>query len=299
MGGGKLQVDDIQLSDITRGDDYLIAISRMLNQLATQLVKLRFLSNVIEYKGKSLFGNFDYIPPTRFKLPRMMSKLRLFRNDLVDIFRCSDDLFESMSAMETLLIGDINRHPRFVNKILRNVCSAKMIWPTLRNLRIVELHDPQLLEGLQEAFPNLVKLTVDTRHAADFRRLNTTMKLPFVLPACLGWEGLKHLNLALPRYPEKIVDVIKILLDCKDLLTQLKTFQITKYESCSVYSDLTEGELDLFKELLSAMNGMEEVELCQFYLSQRTVKTMLAFMKTNKISRIRIIQDGKILHDID
>lgn len=215
-----LQVDDIKRSDITQGDDYLIAIPRMLNQLATQLVKLRFLSNVLDYKGKSLFGNFDYIPPTRFKLPRMMSKLRLFRNDLVDIFRCSDDLFESMSALETLLIGDINRHPRFVNKILRNVCSAKMIWPTLRNLRIVELHDPQLLEGLQEAFPNLVKLTVDTRHAADFRRLNTTMKLPFVLPACLGWEGLKHLNLALPKYPEKIVDVIKILLDCKDLFTR-------------------------------------------------------------------------------
>lgn len=50
-------------------------------------------------------------------------------------------------------------------------------------------------------------------------------------------------------------------------ISELKTFQITKYESCSVYSDLTEGELDLFKELLSAMNGMEEVELCQFYVS--------------------------------
>ncbi|XP_035711511.1 uncharacterized protein LOC118436927 [Folsomia candida] len=248
----------------------------MLNQLAGQLVKLSFSFHMQQETSLSnvLGGphNFDTATQSNFRLPRMMSKLQLFRNDLVDIFQCADDLLESMPALETLLIGGTIRKARYVEEIVQNICHARKIWPNLRNLRIIELHDPQLLEGLKTAFPNLVRLQLETYYRTDFRREVSKME-----------------------YPEEIGDVIKILLDCKELFTQLKTLQIKHYGLWSRADfDLTEDEIDLFKQLLIAMNGMDEVKICQVYLCDKAAETMLAFMKAIKMStsRFMIIQRG-------
>lgn len=87
----------------------------------------------------------------------------------------------------------------------------------MKNLKIHELQDPTLLEGLKTAFPNLVRLEVVAVGRTDYREKESGMNLGVVLTACGGWVGLKHLKLRLPKYPEEILDIIQALLNGLEL----------------------------------------------------------------------------------
>lgn len=93
--------------------------------------------------------------------------------------------------------------------------------PNVTSLKIFEMQDPKVFEGLKTAFPNLVRLGVDTQSQVYGREEESGIKLGAVLGqlgACVvGWTGLKFVELALPTYPEHVKDILLNMLEGKEL----------------------------------------------------------------------------------
>lgn len=199
----------------------LSELSRMLDQVRDQLVHLNICC-VNDSGIKWVNERYDYgsLPQkVGFQLPRRMWKLERLRNETLHTFQCSD-LFqnvENVPVLSTLVIGKTFKDSRWVHEILRNVCESNNVLGSMRDLTIIEAHDASLLAGLVTAFPNLERLKVDTFYRMDFRGDMSGMELGVVLKVCAGWKRLKHLNLALSTYPEQIGDVIKALVDAREL----------------------------------------------------------------------------------
>ncbi|OXA40169.1 uncharacterized protein LOC118439394 [Folsomia candida] len=290
-----IELDGLRPRDINRFKSF--ELSRILNQIGDQLVSLCFG----EYDAIDWIDGFENWSRKEFQIPRKMSKLQKYRNIVVDIFRCDDVLqdFERMPVLNTLVIGKTNStKSASVHEFLQTIFDAGKIFGGVKDLKILELHDPTLLEGLKTAFPNLVSLGLETICPEDDREEESGMKLGVVLKACGGWGGLKHLNLQLPTYPEEMMNVIQALLGGLELYKGLKTLEILRYHGRDETHDLTEIELDLFKQLLFAMDGMDEVEIENLYFSKESVTEIINFMKLNKISvsKFQIFQ-GKTCFD--
>ncbi|XP_035700984.1 uncharacterized protein LOC118433300 [Folsomia candida] len=268
---------------------------RMLNQIGDQLVSLYFgESDQIQCIDDYGLSNWTR---KEFRLPKRMPKLEKYKNLLVDVFRCDDVLadFERMPVLKTLVIGKTDStSSACLHEFLQTIFKAGKILGSVKNLKIFELHDPKLLEGLKTAFPNLVRLEVGTHSRTDERGEESGMKLGVVLKACGGWGGLKRIDLSLPRYPKEARDVIPALLEGRELFKGLKTFEIIYNLYTRIMKQhLTLDELDLFKELLLAMNGMDEIiisYLLQF--SEKSERKIFEFMlsKNLTVSKFRIFQ---------
>ncbi|XP_035700991.1 uncharacterized protein LOC118433303 [Folsomia candida] len=277
-------------------------LSRVLNQIGDQLVCLCF-GESDEIKCVYDCGNW---PRKEFRLPKKMPKLEKYRNLLVDVFQCDDVLqdVERMPALKTLVIGKTSTtRSASLHEFLQTIFDAGKILGGVKTLKIFEMHDPKLLEGLKTAFPNVVRLEVDTRSRTDDRGKESGMKLGVVLKACGGWQGLKRMDLSLPVYPREIITAIPALLEGRELYKGLKTFEIM---GCDRYTriikqDLTDDDLDLFKELLFAMNGMDEVIISYLFFSEESERKILKLMVSNNltVSKFRIFQGKSTRHGSD
>lgn len=191
----------------------------MLSQVGSQLVTLFFGETNLRHR---VFRSKTW-NKIEFRLPRSMPKLKTYGNLMLDVFECTDILkdFEKMPALKTLTLGRTTAtRSTSLHETLQTISSSDKSFEGVKYLRIIEMHDPALLDGLKTAFPNLERLSVRTRHAEDVDVAGgvSGMQLGAVLQACEGgWEGLKHLEVGLPRNPERIGDVIKALLDCSNL----------------------------------------------------------------------------------
>ncbi|XP_035708095.1 uncharacterized protein LOC118435785 [Folsomia candida] len=237
-----------------------VEMSRMLNQIGDQLVTLGFgeYDEVVCITGS---GNWDR---QEFRLPRKMPKLQKYRNMLLDVFQCDDVLhdFEKMPVLKRLVLGKTYRtKSASLHEYLQTIFNAGKILGGVESLKIFEMHDPTLLEGLKTAFPNLVRLELDTGDMTDHRGEESRMKWGPVLKACAGWVGLKHLYLSLPTESDLVLDVIQGLLDGSELYKTLKTFEMGQCCGDDVTHDFTEIELNLFKQVLVATDEMDEVEI--------------------------------------
>lgn len=104
---------------------------------------------------------------------------------------------------------------RCVEETLEIMYEKKTILSSVIKLKISEMHDPRLLEGLKTAFPNLRELIVTTSEEMDSRGEVSGMELGVVLKACGDWGTLKHLEIVVPSYPKQIMDIIQALLDAE------------------------------------------------------------------------------------
>lgn len=189
-------------------------LSRMLNQVGDQLVTLslgKINERILSYKTWHRI---------QFSLPRMMPKLKKSQM-MVDIFECTDILkdIEKMPVLKMLELGKSTAtKSTCLNEILQTICNSGKILGSVRSLTILQMHDATLLKGLKTAFPNLESLAVKTFGKMGEAGAVSGMELGVVLKGCTGgWERLKHLSLMLPKYSTKKVDVVKALLDSKDL----------------------------------------------------------------------------------
>lgn len=165
-------------------------LSHTLDQVSDQLVTLCFEEN------NHIPGAFGSEAWTLAELPRRMPKLKKFQNVAIDIFPYNDVLqdLDRMPVLETLVIGKTVKPGTCLHQILQKIIDSKRVFVGVRNLKILELQDPQLLEGLKTTFPSLESLLLKT----FFHGVGDRMKLGVVLKACGGWKGLKHLDLRLP-----------------------------------------------------------------------------------------------------
>ncbi|OXA53524.1 uncharacterized protein LOC118435869 [Folsomia candida] len=290
-------LDGPQIIDIAREDGNLSELSRILAQVGDQLVRLTFCDYL--RKEDVLLIDFGNLNPTGFRLPtRKMLKLKKFRNQMADIFQCDDLLrnIESLPVLETLVIGKVSIKSNCVDEILRNIFHSGKIFQTMKNLKIFEMHEPTLLDGLKTAFPNLESLEVKTFSRTDFRGDVSRMELSVVLDAFGRWEGLKRLLLRVTVFPDKLVNVIRALLEGKELYKELKMFEtgILKFENNVTRHELTTEEMDLFKQLLLAMNRMNKVIIHNLPLGEESLKTISDFMVSNKLAvpKFRISKGG-------
>ncbi|XP_035711843.1 uncharacterized protein LOC110855286 isoform X1 [Folsomia candida] len=254
-------------------------LSRMLNQVGDQLVTLslgKINERILSYKTWHRI---------QFSLPRMMPKLKKSQM-MVDIFECTDILkdIEKMPVLKMLELGKSTAtKSTCLNEILQTICNSGKILGSVRSLTILQMHDATLLKGLKTAFPNLESLAVKTFGKMGEAGAVSGMELGVVLKGCTGgWERLKHLSLMLPKYSTKKVDVVKALLDSKDLYQGLTTFKVWGIRSSP--HDLMEDEMDLFKQLLIAMDVMDKVTIWNMKFSKESVKNILGFMTWNKLS---------------
>lgn len=137
--------------------------------------------------------------PIGFQLLGKMPKLRTFRDEMLDILPVKD-ILEIMPELEAIFIGKTNRKSSRMQDELQNICNANKIFRRVKNLVLLEVDDPTLLEGLAKVFPNLESLKVDTDNETGFHGGENEMKLDVVLKACGAWGGLKHLNLGVPAW---------------------------------------------------------------------------------------------------
>ncbi|XP_021965561.1 uncharacterized protein LOC110860770 [Folsomia candida] len=216
-----LEVDSFRQLDVALTDFKPSDLTRMVGQVGGQLVHLAFCYFYADGRyGASNDRDLNNSTQSGFHLPEKMSKLRTFKNDMVDIVHHADlwEDVKGMPAMEMLKLGKISKRSKSVDTILKNRPETERISTSVTDLRIHELHDPGLLEGFKTAFPNLKTLWVDNKEAG--------MKLGVVLKACMGWSGLNHLHIRLPTYAKKTWDIIKPLLDSMELYKELKSLEI-------------------------------------------------------------------------
>lgn len=175
--------------------------SRMMNQVCDQLVKLSFVD-----KGEMRSHNFRAPNPPGFQLPRNMSKLEVIRNEITDIFHCDDHFKDigDLSNLRTLVFGTTNI---WVDEILQNLFHTNKILAHVKNLGLIELHDPAVLEELAKTFPNLGRLQLET--CREFCEHVCDNEFGDFLKSCGSFKRLNHLTLTHPIYPRKIVDFIK------------------------------------------------------------------------------------------
>ncbi|XP_035716509.1 uncharacterized protein LOC118439366 [Folsomia candida] len=106
------------------------------------------------------------------------------------------------------------------------------------------------------------------------------------------------MKLSLPTYPDEIVDVFRGLLGGMELYKGLKTLTILSYHGPDETHDLTEIEMELFKQLLFAMDGMDEVEIGNLCFSEESARDMFEFMEAHKMSVSKFkIFEGMECHD--
>ncbi|OXA37536.1 uncharacterized protein LOC118433514 isoform X2 [Folsomia candida] len=266
----------LELDDVRPLDDVLTQLkpselTRMLNQIGDQLVHLSFsycnISN--EWESMQEDNDLDTSTPSGFRLKKKMSKLRRFENDMVDIIQHYDlwrDI-ERMQALESLRIGKISKKSTSVNAVLKNLSETERIFTKVTDLKIHELYDPDLLEGLKTAFPNLESLALDTFHEEEEDEEKARMELDVVLETCAGFDKLTHLHLWLPTYPEQTWEVLTALFNA----VGLDTLVINTHSQNHTRHDLTDGDgymLDLFKTLIVAMSYMDKVVINDLYLRQ-------------------------------
>ncbi|OXA48162.1 hypothetical protein Fcan01_16885 [Folsomia candida] len=265
-------------------------LSRMLNQVTDQLVALSIM------KGSGSWGYFkpgtwNRIP---FSLPRPMPKLKTYRNMMVDIFECTDILkdIEKMPGLKNLVLGKTGTiRSTCLHEMLETICNSGKILGNVTTVTIIEMHDPTLLEGIKTAFPNLESLALNTYNERDYAGAVSGMELGVVLKACTSELGrLKHLSIRLPSYPEQMMDVIKALLDSRDLYQGLKTFKLFETRFNTLKHDLTEDEMDLFKQLLLAMNVMDKVTIWNF--GEESMRNILTFMTSEKLPVSKFMMFG-------
>ncbi|XP_035708221.1 uncharacterized protein LOC118435857 [Folsomia candida] len=274
-------------------------LSRSLSQVGDQLINLTFSGpdNYLLPKRNEAY-NLNNSNRTKFKLPRKMSKLQKFENNLLDVFQHQRLDIGGLPALKTLKIGKILKKSRDVDELFENINQEKMVLQSMRNLTINEMHNPKLLEGLKTTFPNLESLELNTRCEIDFKGEVTTMNLDVVLNACKGWEGLKYLNLRLPNFSPN-QHVIQSLLDRSDLYKELKTLEILIYRGNYERRDLTKNEMQQFKKLLVAMDVMNRVSIHNIFVSKKSRWKILNFMVSNgmSVTKFKIFQGGLTCRD--
>ncbi|XP_035701021.1 uncharacterized protein LOC118433324 [Folsomia candida] len=282
-----ISLDNLDAAEIGRFDP--ADLSRVLYQVGGELVSLCFG----EYdRRKSISGSKTWIRK-EFRLPRKMPKLKKYRNLLIDVFQCDDVFqdFEKMPALKTLVIGQTeSTNSARLHEILQAIVTAGKILGNVKTLKIFEIHDAILFAGLKTAFPNLERFEVDTYNIEDDRGEESGMKLGVVLNTCGGWRRLKHLKLGLPMYPKEAKDFLQPVLDCLKLCKELKTLRMLTYYWFICPSDLTEFEMDLFKQLLLALDGMDEVEIQNFYCTHKSARDMWKLIDSKKMWRFKIFQ---------
>lgn len=196
---------------MARAHDKLSQLLNMLAQVSHQLVTLSFGCGGINIQDK-----YKLVEKSAFRVPRRMSKLKYFRNDMMDIFECGDFL-ENITSVETLVMGKPFTCSSRLDEVLQDIFDANKTLASVRNLSLRDIQDARLLDGLKTTFPNLERLELDTYYQRDWHGDLTGMKLGVVLNACKGWESLKHLKLALPKSPSKMMNVLHALMEGSEL----------------------------------------------------------------------------------
>ncbi|OXA40194.1 uncharacterized protein LOC110860771 [Folsomia candida] len=284
-----LELDDARGLDVALKQLNPSELTRMLDQVGGQLLHLSFSYSTFHY-GKSMTEDYhvvDNSTPPGFRLLRKMPKLRKFDNEMIDIIQHSD-LWQDigrMPALKSLRIGKIWKDSTSVDTSLKNLFEKQHIFTNVADLRIHELHDPRLLDGLKTAFPNLQKLWLDNKEAG--------MELGVVLKACVGWGGLNHLHIGLPTYAKKMWDIVKALLDCAELYKDLKSLEIETHSWDLTWHDLTETELHVFKEALYSMKGMDRVVIRDLYFGDESRRNILDVMASNEMPmwKFKVVQE--------
>ncbi|XP_035713226.1 uncharacterized protein LOC118437880 isoform X2 [Folsomia candida] len=271
-----LKLDHMRPPDISLRDLKPLDLARLLNQVGDQLVHLSF-SYIYANSRFSMEDNYDLDNSTSsgFRLPRKMSKLRTYKNDLIDIIQHAD-LWQDivgMPALESFKIGKICKKSTSMDAILKKLLETKRILTNVTDLNINELYDPKLLEGLKTAFPNLTTLALDTFHKKEMGG----MELGVVLKACAGLDTLNHFHLWLPTYPERMRDTIEALLIGRDLYKKLNSLVIDTYRKNEIGRDFKHHEMDAFKELLVSMKEMDQVIINDLYVGDETLRNVLEF----------------------
>ncbi|XP_035716310.1 uncharacterized protein LOC118439262 [Folsomia candida] len=272
-----IALHNVRPLDIARANDQLSNLSRILGQVGDQLVTLSFGCDDDKFNMES--AEFDFFNNSAFYLPRRMSKLQNFRNDIVDILECSDYL-QNATSLKTLVIGKAFTWSKRLDEILKNIFDTKKIFGNVTSLMIREIHDPAFLDELMTAFPNVEKFDLDTYQRTDWRGGVSGMELGVVLKACVGWKALKHFDIAVPTFPKEIEDVIQTLLDAKELYKGLKTFEIMAHREI-VRARLFADEMEQLKQVLVAMDAVEDkVIIDNIYFGEESVKKILNFIRS-------------------
>ncbi|XP_021967280.2 uncharacterized protein LOC110862387 isoform X1 [Folsomia candida] len=265
-------------------------LTRMLAQVGDQLVHLAF-SYCWMNEGYSMQVDYDLDNSTRsrFRLPRRMPKLRIFKNDMIDIIQHADfwqDIV-GMPALESLKIGKISKKSTSVDAVFKNLSETGRIYSKVTDLRINELYDPKLLDGLKTAFPNLRRLGLDSMYETEV----AGMELGVVFKACADLDTLNRLDLWLPTYPERVLDVIKGLMDGSKFYKEMNSLEIRKNGSKFVRHELTDGEMHLFKRLLVTMKEMGRVVIHDLHFDEKSRRNLLDFMASSEmpVSQFKVV----------
>lgn len=177
----------VHLKTIPSAKTYLSHLTRMLTQVRDQLISLYFscLDSTSGIKGTDEEINTH----SGFQIPNRMIKLRKFVNEFVDIFPCEDLLQGNISGLETLVLGKAFIESTRMDELFKKVNDTNNILENVKNLTLSGVHDPKLLDD-----PKL-----DLRRFFGSNVMGPArVTFPLALKACIGWEKLKHLNLAVP-----------------------------------------------------------------------------------------------------
>ncbi|XP_035712422.1 uncharacterized protein LOC118437497 [Folsomia candida] len=277
-----IALDNVYPSDVADTQN-VSKLLEMLRQVDNHLVNLCFGTDQNQYMLVPS-ENYDF-KKFRFRLSRRMPKLRKFSNRIVEMFQCADFLqnIEMMPSVETLLIGRELKELRSVDEILRGICDKKMILAGVRKLELIELYDPRLLDGVATAFPNVEALEMNRLWVTDFEAEVTRLEVDVILEGCRGWGRLKRLKVTLPKYPTEMGAFIQALLQGRELFQRLATLEINTYDGDFGTYELSEVEMDMFKQLLLEMDGMDRVTIHKISFGEDLVENILTFMESNNL----------------
>lgn len=195
-------------------------LNKMLNQVKDQIQFLHLKMCMISEAGNSYddFGVWrarDEAVRIGFQIPKMKN-LKEFRNEVLDLFRCGDQLQdiypERMPNLEILHIAECTNN---LDKLLQNIMQKKDLFNRVKKLHLLDINDPESITGLRTPFPNLESLTI---LQLDKWIVVELVELGPHLQACVSL-GLKCLELELSSRNEKLSEFIQGFSNCEELLS--------------------------------------------------------------------------------
>lgn len=188
-------------------------LNQMLHGVRDHVEFLHFESDITGINPENPEGA---VPPFKigFNLPQM-TKLKEFRNDMLNWFQCGVKLRDiSTERIPTLQSLQLFNTETELDGVLIRIVKKKDLFSGVKNLSVANVEDPKLISALKSPFPKLERLSI---MQIGNRGAEKLVEVGQHLAACAPL-GLKHLELELSNELTNLSEFSEEVGNCGEFL---------------------------------------------------------------------------------
>ncbi|XP_035701027.1 uncharacterized protein LOC118433328 isoform X1 [Folsomia candida] len=247
----------------------------MLDQVKDHLEFLSVQSHMPIGEIEDVDVDADFPHPVRIHIPKMKN-LKEFRNQMLDLFDCGEDIcIGRITTLQTLHVATVKSN---LDHFLRNIEQKKDLFRGVKKLHVRDVVNPESITGLKVAFPNLESLSI-VQFNVDGLMSTKAANVGRCVRPCNSL-GLKYLELISIHW-QRLGGFMQGFANCEELLASLKSLKIRFVISPRVKDDLDMTEQ--MKQWLLGMKSLENVYIAGLRLKDETWDWVETFIQENKL----------------